>query len=166
MEFRYWPKCEFPKLIIWHNIGPISAAKSRLLSLGQWRRLHRSSAGPMTPTFVGCLNLPNFSRNLAHYRPYIKPIVTFTMASSSESRRASVQPKDGTLLGHMSLFHGKTFWGWENQSPAQHRPVDVPKTNVAGQSLGHNWPPSAYWSYDSSNGTILATDLRQKFCRR
>ena len=33
--------------------------------------------------YVDCLNLPTFSQNLAQYRPYNKPIVTFTMACSS-----------------------------------------------------------------------------------
>ena len=88
--------------MIRHNIGPISAAKSRLLLLGQFRRLYRSSAGPTTAAFVDCLNLPSFSRDLAQYRPYTKPIVIFTMASSSESRRARVGLMDGTLLGHVS----------------------------------------------------------------
>ena len=83
------PKCELPKLIIRHNIGPISAAKSRLLLLGQCRRFHRSSARPMMAAFVDYLNLPTFSRNLTQYWPCIKPIVTFTMASSSESRSQS-----------------------------------------------------------------------------
>ena len=63
------------------------------------------------------------------------------------------------------FYHGKPFWKWENQSLAQHRSVAVLKTSVSGQSLGQNWPPSAYRSYHSSNGTILATDLRQHFCR-
>ena len=81
-----------------HNIGPISA-NSRLLLLDQWRRLHRSSAGLTTAALVDCLNLPTFGRNLALYRPYTKPIVTFTMASSSKSRKARVQPMNGTLLG-------------------------------------------------------------------
>ena len=34
-----------------------------------------------------------------------------------------------------------------------------------GQSLGQNCPPTAYRSYHSSNGTILAVNLRQHFCR-
>ena len=41
----------------------------------------------------------------------------------------------------------------------------MPKTCVVGQSLGQNWPPSAYRSYHSSNGTILATNLRKNYCR-
>ena len=98
------PRCELPKVIIRHNIGPISAANSQLLLLGQCSCLHRSRAGPTTAAFVDCLNLPTFSRNLVQYRPYIKPIVTFTMAYSSESRRARVRPMDGTLLCHMSLL--------------------------------------------------------------
>ena len=52
--------CNYPsancRCIIRHNIGPILAAKSRLLLLGQCRRLHRSSAGPTTAIFVVCLN--------------------------------------------------------------------------------------------------------------
>ena len=96
-------------MIIRHNIGPISVAKSRLLLLGQCHYLHRSSAGPTTAAFFDCLNLPTFSRNLAQYRPYTKPIVIFTMASSSESRRARVGLMDGTLLGHVSLLARQTI---------------------------------------------------------
>ena len=107
-RMRY-PKCELPKLIIRHNIGPISAAVSRLLLLSQCRRLHRPSAGPTTAAFVDCLNLRTFSRNLAQYRPYTKPMITFTMESSSENRRARVRPKDGTLLGHVSMLPRQTI---------------------------------------------------------
>ena len=83
-------KCELPKVIIRHNIGPISAAISRLLLLGQCHDLQWSSAGPRMAAFFDRLNWRTFSRNLAQYRPYTKPIVTFTMAPSSESRRARV----------------------------------------------------------------------------
>ena len=55
------------------------------------------------------LNLPTFSRNLAQYRHYTNPIVIFTMASSSESRRARVGLMDGTLLGHVSLLPRQTI---------------------------------------------------------
>ena len=106
------PKCELPKLIIRHNIGPMSAANSRLLLLVQCYCVHLSSAGPTMPASVDCLNLLTFSRNWAQYRPVV-----------------------------------------------------VLKTSVGSQSLGQNWPPSVYRSYHSSNGTILATDLRQKICR-
>ena len=92
-----------------HNIDSISAAKSRLLLLGQCHCLHRSSAGPTTAAFFNFLNFPTFSRNLAQYRPYSKPIVIFTMASSSESRRARVGLMDGTLLGHVSLLPWQTI---------------------------------------------------------
>ena len=91
------PECELLKLIIRYNIGPISAANSRLLLLGQCHRLHRSSPGPTTAAFVDCLNLPTFSQSMAQYRPYSKPIVTLIMASGSESRRARVQLMDGTF---------------------------------------------------------------------
>ena len=86
------PKCELPNLIIRNNIGSISAANSRLLLLSQCRRLHWSSAGPTTAAFVDCLSLPTFNRNLAQYRPYTKPIVTFTMATSFESRPHIIGP--------------------------------------------------------------------------
>ena len=56
-----------------HNIGPISASNSRLLLLGQSRRLYRGSAGPPTAAFVDCLNLPTFSRNLAQHWPVAVP---------------------------------------------------------------------------------------------
>ena len=104
-----YPKCVLPKVIIRHNIGPTSAAKSRLLLLDQCHCLHRSSAGPTTAAFFECLNLPTFSWNLTQYRPYTKPIVIFAMASSSESRRASVGLMDGTLLGHVSLLLRQTI---------------------------------------------------------
>ena len=106
---RTAPKCELPKVIIRHNIGPISAAKSRLFLMGQYHCLHRSSAGPTTAAFFDCLNLPTFSRNLAHYRPYTNPIIIFTMASSSESRRSRVGLMDSTLLGHVSLLPRQTI---------------------------------------------------------
>ena len=102
-------KCELPKVIIRHNIGLISAAKNLQLLLGQCNCLHRSSAGPMTATFVDCLNLPTFSGNLAQCRPDTKPLVTFSMASSSESRRARVGLMDGTLLGYVSLLPRQTI---------------------------------------------------------
>ena len=96
-------------MIIWHNIGPIPAAKSRLLLLGQCHCLHRSIAGPTTAAFFDCLNLSTFSRNLAQHRPYTMPIVSFTIASSSESRRARVGLMDGTLLGNVSLLLRQTI---------------------------------------------------------
>ena len=96
-------------MIIRHNIGPILAAKCRLLLLGQYHCLHRSSAGPTSAAFFDCLNLPSFSRNLAQYRRYTKPIVIFTIASSSESRRARVGLMNGTLLGHVSLLLRQTI---------------------------------------------------------
>ena len=107
-------KCELPKLIIRQNIGSI-LAQSRQPTAGYyyWASidfLHRSSAGPTTAAFVYRLNLPTYSRNLARCRPYTKPMVTFTMASSSESRRARVWPMDGTLLGHVSLLPRQTIF--------------------------------------------------------
>ena len=85
LNFLTYPKFELPKLIIWHNNGLTTA------------------------TFVDCLNLPIFRRNLAQYRPYTKPIVTFTMASSSESRRDRIRPMDGTLLRRVSLLPRQTI---------------------------------------------------------
>ena len=93
------PKCELPKLIIRHNIGLISAANSWLLLLGQWHSLYRPNAELTTAAFVDCSNLLTFSRHLAQYRPYTKPIITFNMASSSESRRAKCwRPEFGPEL--------------------------------------------------------------------
>ena len=66
-----------PNQIILNNTSPILAANSQLLLLGQFRRLYRSSAGPMTAALVDCLNWSTFSRNLAQCRPYTKPIVTW-----------------------------------------------------------------------------------------
>ena len=68
----------------------------------------------------------------------------------------------GNTAHHCAMchyYHGKPFWMWENQSSAQQWPVAVPKTCVGGQTLGQNWLLSAYRSYHSSNGMILATDL-------
>ena len=106
---RLLHKCELPKVIIRHNIGLILAAKSQLLLLGQCHCLHRSSAGTTSAAFFDYLNSPTISRNLAQYWPYTKPIVIFTMASSSESRRARVGLMDGTLLGHVSLLPRQTI---------------------------------------------------------
>ena len=128
--------------------------------------MHRSSAGPTTAAFVDCSNLPTCSRIMAQYRPYTKPIVTFTMSYNSESRRARVWPMDGTLVGHVSLLPRQTILEVRNQSSAEHWAVPVLKTSFGGQSLCQNWPPSAYRSYHYSNGTILATALRQHVCRR
>ena len=77
--------------------------------MGQCHCLHWSSAGPTSAAFFNYFNSPTFSRNLAQYRPYTKPIVIFTMASSSESRRARVGLMDGTLLGHVSLLPRQTI---------------------------------------------------------
>ena len=118
-------------VIIRHNIGPISAAKSWPLLLGQCNCLHRSSAGPTTAAFFDCLNLPTFSRNLAQYRPYTLPIVIFTMASSSDSRRARVGLMDGTLLGHVSLLPRKTI-------------PEVRKPDL-GTALAHCSAENKYW---------------------
>ena len=95
-KILHLPKCELQKLIIRNNIGPISAVNSRVFLLVECRRLHRSSAGPTTAAFVDYLNLYLFI--------YTKPIVTFTMASGLENRRARVWPMNGTLLDHVSLL--------------------------------------------------------------
>ena len=167
--------------------------------------------------FFDCLNLPTFSRKLAHKRPYTKPIVIFTMASSSESRRARAGLMDGTLLGHVSLLPRQTilevrkpefgtalarccaknkcwrpefgpelaakwlpelsfqqrhdigsrssanFWRcWASVGPYL---ISHLGTSFGVQSLIQNRLPSAYRSYHYSNGTILASDIRQHFCR-
>ena len=104
------PKCELPKVIIRHNIGPISAAKSRLLLLGQCHCSHRSSAGPTTEAFFDCLNLPTFSRNLSQNRPYTKPNVIFTMASSSKIKRARVGLMDSQV--HTGVIIPATARHW------------------------------------------------------
>ena len=155
---RYHLKCELPKVIIRLNIGPILAAKSRLLLLGQCHCLHWSSAGPTSAAFFDYLNSPTFSRNLAQYRHYTKPIVIFTMASSSESRRARVGLMDGTLL-----LPRQTILEVRKPEFGTALARCVSKTSAGGQSLGQNWPPSDYRSYHSSNGSILAADLRQIF---
>ena len=75
------------------------------------------------------------------------------------------EPESGPWTAHYwvvcHFYQSKPFWKWENQSSAQHRPVAVSKKSVGGQ----NWLPSAYRSYHSSNSTILATNIRQHFCR-
>ena len=48
-------------------------------------------------------------RNLAQYRPCTKPIVTFSMASSSKSRRARLRPMDCILLGQVSFLSRQTI---------------------------------------------------------
>ena len=131
-----------PKLIIRHNIGLVLAANWRLLLLGQFCRLRRSSAGPTTAAFVYCLNLSTFSRNLAQYRPYIKPIVTFTMASSYESRRARFRPMDGTLLGHVSLLPRQTILGVRIRR--QVHDIDNRSSETSLPILGQCWAVSNF----------------------
>ena len=114
-----------PKVIIRNNIGPISAAKSRLLLLGQCHCLHRSSTGPTTADFFDCLNIPTFSRNLAQYRPYTKPIVIFTMASSSDSRRARVGHNIGPLLCRKQVLAARV---WARIGRQVHTGVIIPAT--------------------------------------
>ena len=154
-----------PKLIIRHNNGTISAAKSRLLLLGQCRRLHRSSARPTRVAFVVCSNLPNFSRNLASIGP-IPSRLSFLLWHPILKVE---EPESGSWTTHYwAMYHfyqGKQFWKWKNQSLAQNWPVAVPKTSVGGKNLVQNWLPSAYRSYNSSSGTILASDLWQHFCQ-
>ena len=120
-----------PKEIIQHNNRPISAAKSRLLLLGQYHCLHRSSAGPTTAALFDCLNLPTFSRNWAQYQPYTLTIVIFTMASNSDSRRARVGLMDATLLGHVSLLPRQTI-------------PEVRKPEL-GTALAHCCAENKYW---------------------
>ena len=66
--------------------------------------------GPVSPfasvkCWVDCLNLPTFSWNVAQYRPYTKPIITFSMASSSKSRRARVRPITGPYVTFTTANH-------------------------------------------------------------
>ena len=104
------PKCELPKVLIQHNIGPISAAKSRLLLLGQCHCLHRSSAGPTTADFFNYLNLPTFNRNMVQYRPYTKSIAILLWHPVLKVE----EPDSGSwaahyLLGHVSLLPRQTI---------------------------------------------------------
>ena len=63
----------------------------------------------ITDISINNMCLPIFSRNLAQYRPYTKPIVTFTMTSNSKSRSTRARPMDGTLLGHVPLLPRQTI---------------------------------------------------------
>ena len=154
---KYRTSCKFywSFFCVRHNIGPISAANSRLLLLAQCCRLHRSSAGSTTAAFIDCSNWPTFSRNSAQYRPY-------TIRLSLLLWHPVPWTAHYSAMCH--FYHGKSFWKWENQCSAQHWPVAVLKTSFSGQSLDQNWPPSAYRRYHSSNGTILTTDHRQIYC--
>ena len=168
-----------------HNIAPISAAKSRVLLLGQCRRLHRSSVGLTTAAFIDCLNLPTFNRNLAQYWPYTKLIITFTMASNSGSRRARVKPMDGILLGQVSFLLRQTIilevrkreFGTALVRCSSEYLIfsDEPCSQRKGQILAQQLPIiSSKVCFTSakhvligvdSNGTILATDLWKHFYR-
>ena len=127
-------------MIIRHNIGPISAAKSRLLLLGQCHCLHRSSAGLTSAAFFDYLNSPTFSQNLAQYRPYTKPFVIFTMVSISESRRVRVGLINGTLLGRCCAK--KKCWRSE-----------------FGPELAAKWLPELSFQYD------IGSRSSANFCR-
>ena len=76
--------------------------------------------------------------------------VTFTMVASSERRRARVRRMDGTLLGRVSILLQQTFLEVRKPEFGTASPLVVPKTNVGGQSLSQNWPPSAYLSHHSA----------------
>ena len=85
-----------------------------------------------------------------------KPIVTFTMASSSESRKARVRLMDG----HVSLLPLQTILEQRKPKFGTVSACCCAENKCCGQSLGQNWSPSAYRSYHCINGAILATDLR------
>ena len=72
--------------------------------------------------------------------------------------RSSAGP---TTVAFVDCLNLTTF----SRNLAQYCPVAVPKGIFGGQSMGQNWPPSEYRTYHSSNGTILAIDLQQHFCR-
>ena len=172
------PKCELPKVIIRHNVGPISAAEGRLLLLGQCHCLHRSSAGPTTAAFFDCLNLPTFSRNLAQCRPYTKPIVIFTMASSYERRRARVGLMDGTLLGHVSLLPRQTILEvrkpelgtalarccaknkcWRPEFGPELAAKCIPELSFQQRHDIGSWSSANFWRYWASVGPYLTSHL-------
>ena len=142
---QYWPNLGSQQSAI--VIGPVSP----FASVKCW-----ADEGGL----VDCLNWPTFSLNLAQYRPYTKPILTFTMSSSSESRRARFRPMNSTLLGHVSLLprqttENKEFGKAMGRCCAELWP-NCGRASVGGQSLlSQNCAPSAYRIYHSNNGTIL-----------
>ena len=79
----------------------------------------------MTAAFVDCLNLSTFSQNLAQYRPYTKPIVTFTMQSSSESKRARVRYSNGPMLCRKQVLADRV---WARIGRQVHTKVIIPAT--------------------------------------
>ena len=128
--------------------------------------------------FVYCTNLPTFSRNLAQYRPYTEPIVTFTMASSSESRRARVRPMDGTLLRNVSLLPRKTIlevrkpeFGialarfcaenkcWRPEFGSELTAKCIPKLSFQQRDDIGNRSLANFWQYWASVGPYLTSHL-------
>ena len=158
-----------PKLIIWHNIDTI-LAQSRQSTVGYCYRAN----------VTVCIDhvLSRQRRPLSTVKIYRPPAETWPSIGPIRSESSLLlrhpvpkveEPEFGPWTARYwalcHFYHGKLFWKWENQSSAPYRPVTGPKTIVGGQSLGQNWPPSAYRSHHFSNDTILATDLRQNFCR-
>ena len=84
--------------------------------------------GPVSPF----ASVKGFSRNLAHYRPHTKPILTFTMASSSESRKVRVRTMDqhisetflGPLLCRKQVFVARI---WAKIGCQVHTGVIIPE---------------------------------------
>ena len=150
-----YPKCELPKLITPHNIGPISAIVicpvSPFASVKCW-----ADDGGLCRLF-----------KLTDLQPKFGPIPSRLSLLLWHPVSKVEEPEYGPWTAHYwamyHFHHGKTFWKWKNQSSAHYRPVAVPKISVSGQSMGQNWPPSAYRSYHSSSDTILAIDLRKNF---
>ena len=103
------PKCGLPKVIIRHNLGAISAAKSRLLLLGQCHCLHRSSAEPTMAAFFDYLNLPNSGETW----PSIGPIPSrLSFLLWHQVLKVEV-PESGSWTAHYwaicHFHHGKPF---------------------------------------------------------
>ena len=120
--------------------------------LGRWRR-------PLSTVQI--------YRSSAETGPSTGPIPSLLLLLLWHPVSKVEEPESGPWTAHYwamcHFYRSKPFWKWKNKSWTQHRPIAVPISSVGGQSLGQNWSPSVYRSYHFSNGTILATDLRQIF---
>ena len=134
-----------PKLIIWHNIGPILAAKNRLLLLGQCRRFHRSSAGSVTAAFV--------YRPSADTWPSIGPIPSRLSLLLWHPFLKVVEPESGTLPIHCR------YWAKFRLKVGKFK--QSKKAAVVGPALNR----CKQWNWTNNNSRFLAAEIGPILCR-
>ena len=91
---RWFPKCKLPELKTRPNTGPVLAAKSRPMLLGQYQRSNRPNVVSVLAPYIGISNLPSFRRSLSPKWHSTGPRVGIIPANHVGSRKARVQPLD------------------------------------------------------------------------